>query len=90
MLFLSCSTSKFVEFHPVIYNDTTGNFEYEESYSQDFLNNFIGILEYFHYEYEVKNGKLYISKDLYKDKEFLWNLCNKAETSEWLDSRKNI
>ena len=82
-LITSCN-SDYVKFRAVKYDQVTQQLYYDDNYTKEFEENFIFVLDFFHEDYYIKNGQLYIKRELAKDKNYLWNLCNKSN-DEWLE-----
>ncbi|UTC66245.1 MULTISPECIES: hypothetical protein [unclassified Treponema] len=78
----------YIRFTKIVYSEKEHAFIREVDYSDEYKKNMIKILEYFGYEYLEKNGNLYITIQLDSDIQYLWNLCNKAEDSSWVDRFK--
>jgi len=77
---------RYVPFQRVDYDPRLGDFLIFSDFSDHYKYNVIYVLIFFGEEYCVKNDKLYITGKLWKDKDLLWNICNKA-TDDWIDKR---
>ena len=80
----------YINFTKIVYNEKEQVFIRETDYSDEYKLNMIKILEYFEYPYLLKDDTLFISIELDSDIQYLWNLCNKAEDSSWLEKRKSL
>ncbi len=82
-LLISCD-SDYVKFRAIKYDQDSQQLYYDDNYTKEFEEDFIRVLDFFHEDYYIKNGELYIKRKLAKDKNYLWNLCNKSN-DEWLE-----
>ena len=82
-LIISCN-SDYVKFRAVKYDQVSQQLYYDDNYTKEFEEDFIRVLDFFNEDYCIRNGDLYIKRELAKDKNYLWNLCNKSN-DEWLE-----
>ena len=82
--FSSCR-SNYVKFKSIDYDYNLEKYYYEDSFSKEFEDNFVKVLNFFDEDYKYIDNELYINRKLFRDKEWLWNLCRKAKDSVWLE-----
>ena len=82
--FSSCRIN-YVKFRSINYDYDLEKYYYEDSFSKEFEDNFVRVLDFFKEDYKYINNELYINRKLSRDKEWLWNLCRKAKDSVWLE-----
>jgi len=73
----------YVQFQRVQYDQKTEKFVSDKNFSKQFQKNVIYVLHFFNEKYYIENDILYIPRKLWRDKETLWNYCNKAD-DEWI------
>ena len=88
VVFLSCN-SEYVEFQKIDWNQMD-DFIIEKEFTGHFQENIIFVLDFFSEDYYIKDGKLYITRKLWNDKNKLWNYCNKANGDKWINTRKEM
>lgn len=85
-LFSSCiNQSEMIEFKPVIYSDNSQIVVDQKPVEKDFYKNLIIVLTYYNVEYSVRDEKVFIKDDIYKDKELMMNYTAKAVDKQWLE-----
>lgn len=89
VLLLPSCTQKYYRLYPIGYDNDSEEYYIIRKYDPEIMNRLIFILKYLDYEVKIdKKGRAYIPKEVWEDKNGLWNYTNKAKSSEWVDKRK--
>ncbi|MCL2720178.1 MAG: hypothetical protein FWD47_02430 [Treponema sp.] len=79
----------YVEFQKIERDYKQEKYIFSKDFSEEYKEYIIFVLDAFNEDYYLKNEVLYISRELWNDKERLWNYCNKA-TPIWVEDHKKI
>jgi hypothetical protein len=85
LLLAGCS-DRYVPFHWVQYNWVTKEYVIYAHFSEDYNDNILHNLSYFGQKHIMINGKLYITNELWEDKELLSMICSMQDT-KWIKNR---
>jgi hypothetical protein len=75
----------YVPFQRVRYDLRTEKFVTDSDFSKQYRDNMVNIFEFHREDYYIEDDILYISGTLWLDKEWLWNLCHRANGYGWID-----
>jgi|SRR5690625_3110454 len=83
MVFSCQNTNDMTEFKPIVLENSR-LIEEPKVIETDFYENLKLVLDYYEVKYELKNGVIYVNKDVYREKELMMNYTIKARDTTWL------
>jgi len=79
----SCTNNDNMQvFNPIVVSED--KFVEDKNIETGFYNNLEKVLRNYQIKYQWKNNVIYVKKDIYKDKEMMWNFTQKARDKKWL------
>ncbi len=78
----------YVRFYPIVWKQEYDGLVIDDVNTYDrFQENLKKVLEYYHEDYEIREGVIYVKNTLYKDMDLCWNYTSKANDKVWLNTR---